>query len=31
MMDKNFYDREGFNEVVDNLEIIATLTDYGKN
>lgn len=30
MIDKNFNSREAFNEVIDNLEIIAHLTDYGK-
>ena len=30
MIDKDFNSREAFNEVIDNLEIIAHLTDYGK-
>ena len=30
MIDKYFNSREAFNEVIDNLEIIAHLTDYGK-
>lgn len=30
MIDKDFNSREAFNEVIDNLEIIAHLTDYGQ-
>nr|DAK84709.1 MAG TPA: hypothetical protein [Caudoviricetes sp.] len=30
MIDKDFNSREAFNEVIDNLEIINSLTDYGK-
>ena len=30
MINKDFNSREAFNEVIDNLEIIAHLTDYGK-
>ena len=30
MIDKDFNSREAFNEVIDNLEVINSLTDYGK-